>query len=56
MLFYTVGFVYSDEATPRDENFRTVKAIDEKDAENEVRLWAFGNGDRVMITGAMTNS
>jgi len=56
MLFYTVGFVYSDEATPREENFRTVKAVDAEAAKDIVQIKAILAGDRVQITGAMTNS
>lgn len=56
MRFYTVEFVYSDEATPRDTHTRTVKATDAADAEKIVQINAILSGDRVMITGAMTNS
>lgn len=56
MKFFTVGFTYGAEATPREENFRTVKALNEADAVQEVLIWAAMNGDRVNIAGPMTNS
>ena len=56
MRFYTVGYVYSDETTPRDEHFRTVKAVDADEAKKEVQFRAILNGDRIQVTNSMTNS
>lgn len=56
MKFYTVGFTYDAEATPREENFRTVKATDEADAKDQVKIWAILNGDRINVAATMTNS
>lgn len=54
MNFYTVEFVYSDEATPRDLNYRTVKAADGEDAKATVMTWAMINGDRIEGLALMT--
>ncbi len=56
MRFFTVGYVYTDESTPREEHFRTVKAIDAEEAKKEVWIQMILSGDRVEVTGAMTNS
>lgn len=56
LKFFTVGYVYTDESTPREEHFRTVKAIDANEAKKEVQIQKILSGDRVKITGAMTNS
>ena len=56
MNIYTVGFVYCDEATPRDEYFRTVKSDNEEEAKLFAWVDASRDDDRVMITGVMTDS
>lgn len=56
MKTYTVEFVYGDEATPRELNYKTVKAADTEDAKMIVVMEASINGDRVMTTGILTDS
>lgn len=53
---YTVEFVYSDEATPRDTHTRTVRAANAEDARREVSIAATLRGDRIQTTGTYTNS
>lgn len=54
MGIFTVGYVYTDEATPREEHFTTVKAADAEEA--KLHAWAdkAKDGERVMVTGVMT--
>ncbi len=56
MRIYTVEYVYSDEAAPRDVHTRTVKAVSAADAVKEVQIRATLAGDRIMTTGTMTRS
>lgn len=54
--FFTVEFTYADEATPREPQYRTVKASDENDAQEQVAMWGMVNGDRLHVGKAMTSS
>lgn len=54
--FYTVQYVHSDEATPRDIYTKSVKAVDEDDAQRTVWTWAFLDGTRIETCGVMTTS
>lgn len=55
-MTYTVEFVYSDEATPRDLHTRTVKAASAEDAKLQVVVLAHLAGDRIQTTGVYTDS
>ena len=50
MRFYTVEFVYRDEATPRESHTRTVKAIDFAEARKAVQVEAILRGDRIVTS------
>jgi len=56
MKAWTVGYVFMDEPTPRDEHATTVKASDAEEA--KLHAWAdkAKNGERIMVTGVMTSS
>ena len=54
--FYTVEFTYADEATPREPQYRTVKAENAEAAREIVQIKATLAGDRVYVGSAMTNS
>jgi len=56
MSIYTVGYVFADEATPRDEYFATVNASNAEEAEADVVTKMYLAGDRVMTTGVMTKA
>lgn len=56
MNFYTVEFVFSDEATPRDLHTHGVKAISAEAAQEEVVIEALLRGDQVQTTGVMVSS
>lgn len=55
-MYYTVEFVYSDEATPRELHTKSVKAANADDAKMVTVMEAALNGDRIETTGVMTNS
>jgi hypothetical protein len=54
--FFTVEFTYADEATPREPQYRTVKANSAEAAKEELLIRSALNGDRIYVGQAMTNS
>lgn len=54
--FFTVEFTYDAEATPRESQYRTVKANNEAEAREQIEIWGILNGDRLNVGQAMTNS